>query len=332
MAETILVAGGAGYIGSHACKALHAAGYRPVVYDDLSSGHEHAVRWGPLVRGDIRDVAALDAAFAEHRPAAVMHFAASIEVGEGEREPLKYWDNNVAGSASLLAAMGRAGCESIVFSSTCAVYGEPEALPISEAEPLKPASVYGRTKRAVEQMLADAARAHSLRYAALRYFNAAGASPDGEIGEEHDPETHLIPNALKAAAGLGEAMRLFGEDYDTPDGTCVRDYIHVADLADAHVAALKRLIGGTPEIVCNLGTGAGFSVREILNAVERATGRPVPHEINPRRPGDVARLYADVGRARDLLDFRPARSTPETIIADAWAFHAPRWGVEKADG
>lgn len=325
---TILVVGGAGYIGSHICKALAGRGDLPVVFDNLSAGHTHAVKWGPLVRGDIRDDAALTRVLSDHRPDAVMHFAAHIEVGEGERSPLAFWDNNVGGVISLLKAMDRAGIAPLVFSSTCAVYGDPEKVPISEDEPRTPVSVYGQTKKVVEDLLADTARTGRLRYASLRYFNACGASPDGEIGEEHEPETHLIPNALKAAAGLGAAMKLFGDDYPTPDGTCIRDYIHVTDLADAHLKALDLLLRGHDSFVCNIGTGKGLSVREILNAVEAVTGRAVPHEIAARREGDAVLLTADTRRARSLLGFNPRRSDATQIIADAWHFHAPRWGVK----
>ena len=223
--------------------------------------------------------------------------------------------------------MERAGVKPLVFSSTCAVYGEPKTLPITEREPCKPVSVYGRTKRAVEQLLADTARVGAVRYAALRYFNAAGASPDGEIGEEHDPETHLIPNALKAAAGIGGAMRLFGTDYDTRDGTCIRDYVHVMDLADAHLAALDRLLGGEREIIANLGTGHGASVLEVLQAVKAVTGREAPYEVFKRRDGDAPVLSADLSHAKAVLGFSPKRSDIETIIADAWRFHKPRWGL-----
>ncbi|WP_439633930.1 UDP-glucose 4-epimerase GalE [Glycocaulis sp.] len=324
---TVLVVGGAGYIGSHVCKALAARGDVPVVFDNLSAGHREAVRWGPLVIGDIRDGQALDRAFAEHEPVAVMHFAAHIEVGEGERAPLAFWDNNVAGVVSLLKAMDKAGIAPLVFSSTCAVYGEPESVPISEDEPRTPVSVYGRTKKAVEDLLIDTAKTGRLRFASLRYFNACGASPDGDIGEEHDPETHLIPNALKAAAGLGPAMQLFGDDYPTPDGTCIRDYIHVMDLADAHLKALELLIGGHEAFACNIGTGQGLSVREILDAVKDVTGKAVPHTIAPRRPGDAVRLVADTARAHSLLGFTPTLSSAEQIVADAWRFHASRWGV-----
>jgi UDP-glucose-4-epimerase GalE len=324
----VLVTGGAGYIGSHVCKALAARGDRPVVFDNLSSGHEHAVRWGPLVRGDVRSAQDLDRAFTEHRPDAVMHFAACIEVSEGERFPLRFWDTNVGGSISLLDAMARAGVAPLVFSSTCAVYGAPQTLPVSEAEPCKPVSVYGRSKHAVEQALADLARVGGVRYAALRYFNAAGASPDGEIGEEHDPETHLIPNALKAAAGIGGPMKLFGTDYDTPDGACIRDFIHVMDLAGAHLAALDRLMAGEQEIIANLGSGQGASVLEVLKAVEQVTGRMPPYRIEPRRPGDAPILSADLTHARKVLGFVPKRSGIETIIADAWRFHRKVWGLE----
>lgn len=324
----VLVVGGAGYIGAHVCKALSARGDAPVVFDNLSAGHEHAVRWGALVRGDIRSEGDLDRAFTEHRPDAVMHFAASIEVGEGQRHPLRFWENNVAGVVTLLGAMARAGVRPLVFSSTCAVYGEPQTVPITEAEPCKPVSVYGRTKRAVELLLADVAQVDGLRYAALRYFNAAGASPEGEIGEEHDPETHLIPNALKAAAGLGGRMKLFGDDYDTRDGTCIRDYVHVMDLADAHLAALDRLMAGEREIIANLGAGHGASVMEVLKAVEAATGVKPPYDVYPRRDGDAPVLSADLAHARHVLGFAPKRSDIETIIADAWRFHRRAWGLE----
>ena len=325
--QTVLVVGGAGYIGAHICKALAERGDRPVVFDNLSSGHAHAVQWGPLVRGDIRDRAALDACFAAHWPDAVMHFAASIEVGEGERAPLAFWDNNVGGVITLLQAMEGAGVDPLVFSSTCATYGEPESLPITEAEPQTPVSVYGRTKLAVETLLSDVSRASDLRYAALRYFNASGASPDGEIGEEHDPESHLIPNALKAAAGIGGRMKLFGTDYPTRDGTCVRDYIHVSDLARAHLAALDRLMEGGDSFACNLGSGTGFTVREILDTVGEVVGRPVPYDEHPRRPGDAPTLLADTATARALLGFETSRSTPEQVIRDAWTFHRRKWGL-----
>lgn len=327
----VLIVGGAGYIGSHVCKALAARGDEPIVFDNLSRGHEHAVRWGPLFKGDIQNRADLDAAFAQYQPEAVMHFAANIEVGEGQREPLAFWENNVAGVVTLLGAMKQAGCHALVFSSTCATYGTPQSLPLTEDEPQTPINVYGRTKLAVEQLLADVASAEDLRYAALRYFNASGASPDGDIGEEHDPETHLIPNALKAAAGLGGPMKLFGTDYDTADGTCERDFIHVMDLAAAHLAALDRLTAGAPSFQCNVGTGTGYSVKAVLDMVEAITGRPVPHEVYGRRAGDPPRLYADVTRSRELLDFQPQYSDLKTIIRDAWKFHRKVWGLVEAE-
>lgn len=327
MTQPILVIGGAGYIGAHICKHLAAMGETPVVLDNLSSGHREAVRWGPFVEADLSDDAALRRVFEHYAPRAVMHFAAFIEVGEGEREPLRFWRNNVSGVVALLAAMAEAQCQTLVFSSTCATYGLPDVLPITEATPQQPISVYGRTKLAVEQMLRDVSAATALAHASLRYFNAAGASPDGEIGEDHDPETHLIPNALKAAAGLGGPMALFGDDYETRDGTALRDYIHVMDLAAAHYAALKRLEAGHASFACNLGSGHGSTVREILRAVEVVTGRPVPHTIAPRRAGDAPALLADISQARALIGFAPQRSDTETIIADAWAWHRARWGV-----
>lgn len=324
----VMVVGGAGYIGSHICKALAQRGDEPVVLDNLSRGHRHAVKWGPLVELDVRDIASVTRALSDHKIEAVMHFAANIEVGEGESAPLPFWNNNVAGVIALLEAMMATEVHHLVFSSTCAVYGEPQKLPISEDEPRTPVNVYGRTKHVVELLLEDVSRLGVLKYAALRYFNAAGASPDGEIGEEHDPETHLVPNALKAAAGLGGPMHLFGDDYDTPDGTCVRDFIHVMDLAQAHLKALDRLKAGADSFACNLGTGKGISVRQILDAVEHVTGRPVPHSISPRRPGDAAQLVSDTSLARELLGFEPSLSDAETIIKHGWAFHAPRWGLQ----
>ncbi|WP_394693604.1 UDP-glucose 4-epimerase GalE [Hyphobacterium sp.] len=323
----ILVLGGAGYIGSHVCKALAARGDTPVVFDNLSTGHRTFVQWGDLAEGDIRDASSLDDAFALHKPDAAMHFAASIEVGIGEREPLAFWQNNVAGTLNVLESMARHDCVHFVFSSTCAVYGQPDRLPIREEEPRKAGNVYGRTKLAVERILEDVSAASPLRFAALRYFNAAGASPEAEIGEKHDPETHLIPNALKAAAGVIERFHLFGDDYQTRDGTCVRDFIHVEDLAAGHLAALDRLVAGHQSFACNLGTGQGTTVKEIISAVETITGKPVPLDIHPRRPGDAAKLYADNGKARDLLGFNPARSDIQTIVEDAWRFHQRDWAL-----
>lgn len=323
--KRILIAGGAGYIGSHAAKALRLAGREPIVLDDLSSGHEHAVRWGPLVRGDVRNVETLRAVIREHRPDAVMQFAARIEVGEGERAPLDFYDNNVAGTLNLVRVMLEEGVKSLVFSSTCAIYGDPERLPLTEDLPKRPVSVYGRSKAMTEQMLEDISRAHGLSFAALRYFNAAGADPDGEIGEEHEPETHLIPNAIKAAIGMGGPMKLFGADYPTRDGTCVRDFIHVADLAQAHILAADRLAAGGGNLQLNLGAGEGRTVLEVLKAVERATGRPVPATIAPRRTGDAIALYADTTKVRCELGWRPRLSDIDTIVSTAWNFHRKAW-------
>ena len=329
-ASRVLICGGAGYIGSHAAKALRLAGREPVVFDDLSSGHQHAVKWGPLVEGDIRNAEALRAAIRQYRPDAVMQFAARIEVGEGEKNPAHFYDNNVAGTLNLARVMLEEGVKSLVFSSTCAIYGDPERLPLTEDLPKKPVSVYGRSKAMTEQMLEDISRAHGLRFAALRYFNAAGADLDGEIGEEHDPETHLIPNALKAAVGLGGAMKLFGTDYPTPDGTCLRDYIHVTDLASAHILAADKLNAGSDNLQLNLGTGEGRTVLEVLKAVERATGRAVPVTVSPRRPGDAVALYADPAKVRTALGWTPKHSDLDTIVSSAWAFHQKSWKLPLA--
>lgn len=321
---SILVVGGAGYIGAHMCKTLAAKGHTPIVYDNLSGGHAHAVKWGPFEEGDIRDADRLDEVFAEHKIDAVIHFAAFIEVGEGEREPARFYNNNVHGTQVLLDAMMRAKVMRLVFSSTCATYGETQNMPLTEDEPQRPVSVYGKTKFFVEGILDGYAKAYGLQFAALRYFNASGADLEGEIGEEHDPETHLIPNAIKAAAGIGGQMKLFGTDYDTRDGTCVRDYIHVNDLAQAHLLALQKLSDDTPVLKLNVGTGQGVTVREILDAVAAVVGKPVPYDEHPRRPGDVAMLYADNSRI-SALGFEPKFSDIETIVGSAWRFHKRIW-------
>jgi len=326
--KRILIAGGAGYIGSHAAKAVRLAGLEPVVLDDLSSGHEHAVRWGPLVRADIRNAEAVRAAIREYRPDAVMQFAARIEVGEGEKDPAHFYDNNVAGTLNLVRVMLEEGVKNLVFSSTCAIYGDPERLPLTEDLPKRPVSVYGRTKLMCEQILEDISKAHGLNFAALRYFNAAGADPDGEVGEEHDPETHLIPNALKAAVGLGGPMKLFGNDYPTPDGTCIRDFIHVTDLAEAHILAANRLAAGSGNLQLNLGSGNRNTVLEVLQAVERATGRPVPVTMSPRRPGDAIALYADTTKVSRELGWKPQLSDIDTVVSTAWAFHRRVWNID----
>lgn len=324
---SVLVTGGAGYVGAHAAKALARGGITPVVFDNLSTGHRHNIRFGPFEEGDIRDTPRLAGVMQSHAVTAVLHFAASIEVANGEQAPAAFQDNNVAGTQSVLEAMRISDVKQLVFSSTAAVYGAPEYTPIDERHPCNPVNVYGETKRAAERRIHDFAAAHGVQYVCLRYFNAAGADPDGEIGEEHEPETHLIPNALKAAAGRGGPMKLYGGDYDTPDGSCVRDYVHVHDLAAAHLAALAALEGGARALACNLGSGRGHSVREVLDAVETVTGRPVPFEIAPRRAGDVPVLTADPSFARRALGFTGAHSALEAIVRDAARFHAAQWGM-----
>ena len=317
----ILVTGGAGYVGAHACKALAKRGYRPIAYDNLVYGHEAAVKWGPLEIGDIADRARLDAVIAQYRPQALMHFAAFTYVGESVADPGKYYRNNVAGTLSLLEALRDHGIGKMVFSSTAAVYGTPDMVPIGEAAAKAPINPYGLSKWTSEQMIADFGAAHGLRSAVLRYFNAAGADPDGELGECHDPESHLIPLAMQAVTGHGPALTLFGDDYPTPDGTCIRDYIHVADLANAHVQALEQLNHRDGADAFNLGTGQGVSVREVLDAVGRAAGKPVPHSIGPRRAGDPAELVSDPGKANRELGWKPAMSDLDTIVDTAWAWH-----------
>lgn len=320
MNKAIVVTGGAGFIGSHTCKELAAAGYLPVTYDNLSTGHRDAVRWGPLVEGDIADTEGLASAIRVHGAKAVIHFAASAYVGESVADPAKYYRNNVAGTLSVLEALRRADCDRLVFSSSCATYGVPEALPISEKTPQSPINPYGRTKLIGEWMIADYAAAYGLSAVCLRYFNAAGADPDGEIGERHDPETHLLPRALLAAYGLGPRLEVMGADYPTDDGTCVRDYIHVKDLARAHVAAVGYLAAGGAMTSLNIGTGRGYSIREVNAAIERVTGRKVPVTVGPRRAGDPPRLVADPTRATEVLGFSAAYSDIDNIVATAAPF------------
>ncbi|WP_031388414.1 UDP-glucose 4-epimerase GalE [Desulfonatronum thiodismutans] len=324
MSDTILVTGGAGYIGSQTCKALAVAGFRPVTLDNLVYGHEWAVRWGELVKGDILDRAALDALFAAHAPKAVIHFAAYAYVGESVADPQKYYRNNVAGSLSLLEGMLRHGCRRIVFSSTCATYGEPLKIPIPEAHPQHPVNPYGWSKLMIEQMLRDFDAAYGLRHVALRYFNAAGADPDGELGEEHDPETHLIPLAVLAALGKRGPLSVFGRDYPTPDGTAIRDYIHVADLARAHVAALRFLLDEDRSEAFNLGTGSGHSVRQVVDMVREVGGRDVPTLDAPRRAGDPPALVAVADKARAVLGWEPSLPQLRDIVQTAWDWHAGR--------
>lgn len=324
MGQPVLVTGGAGYIGSHTCKALAAADFQPVVFDNLTTGNAHAVKWGPIHEGDLLDGARLREVLAEVKPVAVIHFAALSLVGESVRDPGLYYRNNVAGTLSLLEAMAEACCARIVFSSTAATYGAASDAPIPEDAPTLPINPYGRSKLIIEGMLKDFEAAHGMRHAVLRYFNACGADPDGEIGEEHDPETHLIPNLLRAISGDIPEFQLFGEDYATADGTCVRDYIHVCDLAAGHVKALEHLLSDGESVTCNLGTGQGYSVRQIIDAAKRVTNRELPMKVAPRRAGDPPTLCADVTRAREVLGFEAQCSDLDTIIRDAWRFHIGR--------
>jgi UDP-arabinose 4-epimerase len=320
--RTILVTGGAGFVGSHACKVLARAGYTPVTFDNLERGHDWAVKWGPLERGDLRDEKALRRAFERWNPCGVMHFAAYAYVGESNVDPLKDYDNNVGGTANLLKACAAYECKKFIFSSSCATYGPPSRLPLTEDHAQQPVNPYGYTKLVVERMLRDAEAAHGIRHVALRYFNAAGSDPDRELGEMHDPETHLIPLVLFAAMGRRPSIKVFGSDYPTPDGTCIRDYVHVSDLADAHVAALAWLSDGKPSEAFNLGNGRGFSVREVVKAAEKVTGRPVPAEVNARRPGDPPVLVSDSAKARRLLDWTPKFPDLEDQIRHAWTWLA----------
>ena len=328
MAElrTILVTGGAGYVGSHACKALAEAGFTPVVYDNLSRGHDWAVRFGPLEVGELSDRAKLDEVFARHQPAAVLHFAALAYVAESVAQPALYHRNNVMGSLNLLEAMVASNVAAIVFSSTCAVYGAPGNGLLTEDMPLAPVNPYGETKMMVERLLADFSRTHGLRHAALRYFNAAGAAPEDGLGEDHDPESHLVPLVLDVALGRRSEITVFGDDYDTADGTCVRDYIHVMDLADAHVRALDHLLAGKGDLTLNLGTGTGYSVNQVIEAARRVTGEAINAVIGPRRAGDPPVLVADAARAREVLGWKPARAALADQIGDAWRWHQKHFG------
>ncbi len=319
--KTILVTGGAGYIGSHACKALAQAGYTPVTYDSLVYRHERAVKWGPFEKGDILDGARLAEVMTRHRPAAVVHFAAFAYVGESVTDPAKYYRNNVVGTLSLLEAMRTQGIDRIVFSSTCATYGVPETVPISEDTPQKPINPYGASKLMIERVLSDYADAYGMKGVALRYFNAAGADADGEIGESHDPETHLIPLVLDAASGARPHITVLGNDYLTPDGTCIRDYVHVTDIAEAHVRALNGLGSGTLRRAYNLGTGSGFSVAQVVAAAQRVTGRTIPVIHGARRPGDPAQLLADARLLARELNWTARHSSLEHILETAWRWH-----------
>lgn len=319
----ICVTGGAGYIGSHVCKALAQAGHEVVVYDNLSTGHREFVRFGPFEYGDINDSQRLRSCFNRHKPDAVIHFAASIDVGESVKNPGKYFRNNVCGALGVLEAMRDEGVGAIVVSGSCAIYGNPEKVPIVENCAKRPVSPYGASKLFMEQMLADFETAHGLRWVSLRYFNAAGASPAGEIGELHAPETHLIPRVIMAAMGQIPALQVFGDDYPTPDGTCVRDYIDVADLATAHISAAAHLLAGGKSEAFNLGTEKGSSVLEIIRGIERVSGKQVPYHISDRRAGDPAFLVADASRIKKTLHWQPAMNLDATLN-NAWNFLSAR--------
>lgn len=320
MPDRVLVTGGAGYIGAHACKALARAGFQPVTFDNLTTGHADSVRYGPLVRGDLLDRASIDAALSEWQPVAVMHFAALSLVGESMRDPARYWRGNVNGALNLIEATLHAGIRDFVFSSTCATYGDQDGVVLDEDTPQRPINAYGASKKAIEEMLGHFGTSHGLNSVIFRYFNVAGADPEGELGERHDPETHLIPLLLDAVAGRRPALTVFGSDYPTRDGTCVRDYVHVSDLADAHVLGLRWLQDGRGSRAFCLGTGSGFSVREVIDHARAVTNRDVPVVIGERRAGDAAALVCGSERAITELGWTPERSTLPQMIRDAWAF------------
>ncbi|UOA25482.1 UDP-glucose 4-epimerase GalE [Pseudosulfitobacter sp. DSM 107133] len=321
MDNHVLVTGGAGYIGAHACKALRTAGYVPVTYDNLVTGWQDAVKFGPFEQGDLLDRSRLDLVFAQYEPVAVMHFAALSQVGESMSQPGRYWHNNVSGSLNLIEAAVDAACMNFVFSSTCATYGDQDNVVLDENSAQHPINAYGASKRAIEDMLRDFEAAHGLRHVIFRYFNVAGADPEAEVGEFHQPETHLIPLMLEAIEGKRDALTIFGTDYDTPDGTCIRDYVHVCDLVDAHVLGLKWLQDGKGSRVFNLGTGSGFSVREVIDQSRAVTNRAVPFNEGARRAGDATKLVSGSTRAETELGWTPERSNLKTMIADAWRWH-----------
>jgi UDP-arabinose 4-epimerase len=314
----VLVTGGAGFIGSHACKALVRAGHMPVTFDNLERGHEWAVKWGPLEQGDLRIQRDLRRVFEKWQPSAVVHFAAYAYVGESTADPLKYYENNVGGTANLLKACVEFDCRNIVFSSSCATFGVPARVPLKEDDPQDPVNPYGCTKLIVERMLKETEAAHGIRHVTLRYFNAAGADPDGEIGEAHEPETHLVPLVLFAAMGRNSSIKVFGNDYPTPDGTCIRDYVHVSDLAEAHVTAIDWLAAGKPSESFNLGNGHGFSVGDVVRTAQRVTGLPVTTEMCPRRKGDPPTLISDSTKAQELLRWTPKYPNLEKQVEHAW--------------
>lgn len=319
--KTVLVTGGAGYIGSHACKALKAAGFTPVAFDNCSTGWEEAVKFGPLARGDLMDLVRLKEVFETYQPIAVMHFAALSQVGESMKEPGRYWRENVTGALNLAEAAVQAGCLDFVFSSTCATYGDQDNVVLDENSTQLPINAYGASKKAIEGILQDFEAAYGLRHVIFRYFNVAGADPDAEVGEFHQPETHLIPLMLDAVDGKRDALTIFGTDYETPDGTCIRDYVHVCDLVDAHILGLKWLTEGKGSRVFNLGTGDGFSVREVIDHSRAVTNREVPFVEGDRRPGDCTKLVSGSTRAIEELGWEPKRSNLEAMIRDAWRWH-----------
>ncbi|MEL7393053.1 MAG: UDP-glucose 4-epimerase GalE [Pseudomonadota bacterium] len=318
---TVLVTGGAGYIGSHACKCLSQAGHLPVVFDNLATGWRDAVKYGPFVEGDLLDRASIEAALRYHTPDAVMHFAGSIEVGESTQDPGKYWKNNLVGTLTLLEAMVATGVVRLVFSSTCAIFGNQDGVLLDEDTAQAPMNAYAASKRAIENMIDNFSDAHGIAHVTFRYFNVAGADEEGEIGEAHAPETHLVPLMLQAVAGERSALTINGADYNTPDGTCIRDYVHVMDLVDAHILGLEWLMDGRESRAFNLGTGSGFSVREVVEASRLVTNRDVPVKEGPRRPGDAVRLVSGSARAKDELGWTPTRSTMPQMIRDAWAWY-----------
>lgn len=317
----VLVTGGAGYIGSHACKVLKANGFTPVTYDNFSTGWEEAVKFGPLAKGDLLDRARLDQVFAEYSPVAVMHFAALSQVGESMQQPGRYWHENVNGALNLIEAAVAAECKNFVFSSTCATYGDQDNVVLDETTPQMPINAYGGSKLAIEKMLQDFGASDGLNHVIFRYFNVAGADPEAEVGEFHQPETHLIPLMLDAIDGKRAALTVFGTDYDTPDGTCIRDYVHVMDLVEAHVLGLKWLQDGKGSRVFNLGTGDGFSVREVIRHSKSVTNRDVPYTEGDRRPGDCTKLVSGSRRAVEELGWQPKHSDLEAMIRDAWRWH-----------
>ena len=317
----VLVTGGAGYIGSHACKALAVAGFTPVTFDNFVTGWRDAVKFGPMIEGDLLNRAQIDAAFAEYNPVAVMHFAALSQVGDSMKQPGLYWRNNVEGSLNLIEAAVAAKCKNFVFSSTCATYGDQDNVVLDENSVQLPINAYGASKRAIEDILRDFEVAYGLRNVIFRYFNVAGADPEGEVGEFHQPETHLVPLMLDAIDGKRDALTIFGTDYDTPDGTCIRDYVHVCDLIDAHVLGLNWLLEDKPSRVFNLGTGTGFSVREVVDHSREVTNRTVPIKEGARRPGDCTKLVSGSSRAVAELGWAPRRSTMSQMISDAWRWH-----------